>query len=90
MMITSSKTFSETASINIGNSVMVSEMSVSNAAPTATLSGPRQLFLGLIFLKVPLAQLEAAGLKIEGDRAAISAFQAAIENPPSTFNIAEP
>lgn len=81
---------SETASINIGNSVMVSEMSVSNAAPTAALSGPRQLFLGLIFLKVPLAQLEAAGLKIEGDRAAISAFQAAIENPPSTFNIAEP
>jgi alkyl sulfatase BDS1-like metallo-beta-lactamase superfamily hydrolase len=81
---------SETASINIGNSVMVSEMSVSNAAPTATLSGPRQLFLGLIFLKVPLAQLEAAGLRIEGDRAAISAFQSAIENPPSTFNIAEP
>ncbi len=80
----------ETASITIGNSVMVSEMGATDAAPTATLSGPRQLFLGLIFLKLPLAQLEAAGLKVEGDRAAIAAFQAAIENPPSTFNIVEP
>ena len=80
----------ETAAITIGNAVMVSEMGVTNASPSATLSGPRQLFLGLIFLKVPLAQLEAAGLKVEGDRAAISAFQAAIENPPTTFNIVEP
>ena len=80
----------ETALISIGNGVIVNEMGVSNPSPTATLTGARQLFLGLIFLKLPLAQLEAAGLKIEGDRTAIAAFQAAIENPPSTFNIVEP
>jgi alkyl sulfatase BDS1-like metallo-beta-lactamase superfamily hydrolase len=81
---------SEAAAVSISNAVMVSEMGVTPSSPTATLTGARQLFLGLFFLKLPLAQLESAGLAVEGDKSAIIALQAAIETPPPLFNIAEP
>ncbi len=80
----------ENAKISIGNAVMISEMGSSHANPAATVRGPRQLFLAMLFLKMPLAQLEAAGLKIEGDRAAVEALQAALDPMPAAFNIAEP
>jgi alkyl sulfatase BDS1-like metallo-beta-lactamase superfamily hydrolase len=81
---------SEKARITVENAVMITEMGEAHGTPAVTLSGPRQLFLGLFFLKLPLAQLEKAGLKIDGDRSAIEALQAAIETPPTLFNIAEP
>jgi alkyl sulfatase BDS1-like metallo-beta-lactamase superfamily hydrolase len=81
---------SETAKVSIGNGVMISEMSTTHAAPAATVIGPRQLFLAMLFLKMPLAQLEVAGLKIEGDRAVVEALQAALDPIPAAFNIAEP
>ena len=59
-------------------------------APDATVTGPRQLYLAMLFLKMPIAQLEAAGLKIEGDRAAVETLQAALDPMPTAFNIAEP
>jgi alkyl sulfatase BDS1-like metallo-beta-lactamase superfamily hydrolase len=80
----------ESAKISIGNAVMIPEMGSSHANPAATVRGPRQLFLAMLFLKMPLAQLEAAGLKIEGDRAAVEAMQAALDPLPAVFNIAEP
>ena len=80
----------EKAKISVGNAVMFSEMGVGHVTPAATVSGPRQLFLALLFLKMPLAQLEVAGLKVEGDRTAIEAFQAALDPMPGPFNIAEP
>ncbi len=80
----------EKARITVENAVMISEMGEAHAKPDVTLSGPRQLFLGLFFLKLPLAQLEAAGLKVEGDRAFFEALQAAIETPPNIFNIVTP
>ena len=80
----------EKARITVENAVMIAEMGEAHAKPAVTLSGPRQLFLGLFFLKLPLAQLEAAGLKVEGDRTAIEALQAAIETPPNVFNIVTP
>jgi alkyl sulfatase BDS1-like metallo-beta-lactamase superfamily hydrolase len=80
----------ETAKVTVGNSVMFSEMGQVHAAPTATVTGPRQLFLALLFLKMPAAQLQAAGLKIEGDRAAIEKLQAALDPMPGAFNIVEP
>jgi len=73
----------ETAKVTIGNSVMFSEMGKVHAAPNVTVTGPRQLFLALLFLKMPAAQLQAAGLKIEGDRAALDPM-------PGAFNIVEP
>lgn len=80
----------ETSKITVENAVMIHEMGDSHASPAVTLSGPRQLFLGLFFLKLPIAQLEAAGLKVDGDRTAIEALQAAIESPPNVFNIVTP
>lgn len=79
----------ETALVSLSNNVMVSEMGVSD--PSAIqVTGPRPLFLALFFLKTPVAQLQAMGLKVEGDAAALSALQAAIEVPKGGFNIAEP
>jgi alkyl sulfatase BDS1-like metallo-beta-lactamase superfamily hydrolase len=80
----------ERAKISVGNAVMIGEMGAAHDSPAATITGPRQLFLAMLFLKMPLAQLEAAGLKIEGDRAAVEALQAALDPLPSAFNIAEP
>ncbi len=80
----------EKARITVENAVMITEMGEAHARPAVTLTGPRQFFLGLFFLKLPLGRLEAAGLKVEGDRAAIEALQAAIETPPSVFNIVTP
>ena len=80
----------EKAKISVGNAVMVSEMGTGHTTPAATVAAPRQLFLAMLFLKMPLAQLEAAGLKIEGDRAAVEALQSALDPMPGPFNIAEP
>lgn len=80
----------EKARVTVENAVMIAEMGEAHAKPAVTLTGPRQFFLGLFFLKLPLAQLETAGLKIEGDRTAIEALQAAIETPPNVFNIVTP
>ena len=80
----------ETAKVTIGNSVMFSEMGKVHAAPNVTVTGPRQLFLALLFLKMPAAQLQAAGLKIDGDRAAIEKLQAALDPMQGAFNIVEP
>jgi alkyl sulfatase BDS1-like metallo-beta-lactamase superfamily hydrolase len=80
----------ESVKLTVANSVMIPEMGTTHATPDATVSGPRQLFLAMLFLKMPLAQLEAAGLKIEGDRAAVEALQAALDPLPGGFNIVEP
>lgn len=80
----------EKAKISVGNSVMITEMNSAHAAPDATVTGPRQLYLAMLFLKMPLAQLEVAGLKIEGDKAAVEALQAALDPMPAAFNIVEP
>ena len=68
---------------------MLARMGAASSA-AATLTAPRRLLLGLLFLKLPLAQLEAAGLKVEGDRAAVEAWLAALDPMPGPFNIAEP
>jgi alkyl sulfatase BDS1-like metallo-beta-lactamase superfamily hydrolase len=80
----------EKAAISTGNAVMVSEMGEAHAQPQATLSGPRALFFGLLYQKVPLAALEKAGLKIDGDRHAVEALQSSIEIPSPLFNIVSP
>lgn len=79
----------ESAGIELTSSAMIGRMRTSSDA-AATLTGPRRLMLGLLFLKLPLAQLEAAGLKIEGDRALVEAWLAAIDPVPGRFNIVEP
>ena len=79
----------ERVGIEAGPSTLIARMTpLADAA--ATLTGPRPLFLGLFFAKAPLAQLEAAGLKIEGDRAAVEALANALDPLPGPFPIAEP
>jgi len=79
----------ETAAIELTGTTMLARMSAA-ANPQATLTGPRRLLLGLLFLKLPLQALEGAGLKVEGDRAAVEAWLAALDPMPGAFNIAEP
>lgn len=79
----------ESAAIELTSVTMIGRMEVATS-PAASLSGPRRLLLGLLFLKLPLTQLEAAGLKVEGDRALVEAWLSALDPVPSGFNIAEP
>ena len=79
----------ETAGVELTGTTMLARTRAEPGAQ-ATLTGPRRLLLGLLFLKVPLAKLEAAGLKVEGDRAAVEAWLAALDPMPAAFNIAEP
>lgn len=80
----------ETAKITVGNSIMMSEMGKAHTLPGVTVSGPRQLFLALLFLKMPPTQLQLAGLRIEGDSAVLEKLQAALDPMPGPFNIVEP
>ena len=80
----------ETVGIEAGKSVLFARVGQPTVQPAATITGPRRLILGLLFLKLPLAQLQAAGLKVEGDPAAIAALQAALDPIPAGFTIAEP
>ena len=80
----------ETVGIEAGKTVLFARVGSPSTSPKATLKGPRRLILGLLFLKLPLAQLQAAGLVVEGDASAVAALQAALDPVPSGFTIAEP
>jgi alkyl sulfatase BDS1-like metallo-beta-lactamase superfamily hydrolase len=41
-------------------------------------------------MKLPLEQLEMAGLKVEGDRAAVESWLNALDPVPAGFPIVEP
>ena len=79
----------EMAAVELTPFAMIGRMEEA-PSPQAKLTGPRRLLLGLLFLKLPLPQLEAAGLKVDGDRALIEAWLSAIDPMPGGFNIAEP
>lgn len=79
----------ETASFEVTRTTLIGRMAPLPQA-TVTITAPRRALLGLLFLKLPLAQLEMAGVKVEGDRAAVDAWLAAIEPVPGGFNIVEP
>jgi len=80
----------EVVGIEVGKTVLFARVGSPIASPKVTLKGPRRLILGLLFLKLPLAQLQAAGLVVEGDASAVAALQAALDPVPSGFTIAEP
>ncbi len=80
----------EVIGIDAGKTVLIARLGQPVANPAVIIRGPRRLILGLLFLKMPLAQLEAAGLQVEGDPDAIAALQAALDPVPSGFTIAEP
>ena len=80
----------ESVGIEAGKTVLLARVGLPAAKPAATIRGPRRLILGLLFVKMPLAQLQMAGLKVEGDPAAIAALQAALDPIGTGFNIVEP
>jgi alkyl sulfatase BDS1-like metallo-beta-lactamase superfamily hydrolase len=80
----------EMVKVSVGNAVMISETGTLHDQPQATVTGPRELFLAMLFLKMPIAQLEMAGLKVEGDKAAVEALQASLDPIAGAFNIVEP
>ncbi|PKB25610.1 alkyl sulfatase BDS1-like metallo-beta-lactamase superfamily hydrolase [Novosphingobium kunmingense] len=79
----------ENAGVELTGTTMFARMTP-QAEPDVTITAPRRLVLGLLFLKLPLAQLEAAGLKIEGNRDLAQKWLDAIDPLSSGFNIAEP
>jgi alkyl sulfatase BDS1-like metallo-beta-lactamase superfamily hydrolase len=80
----------EEVGIEAGPSVLIARVGLPGKEPAATLSGPRRLLLGLFFIGIPLEQLQAAGLKVEGDPAAVKALAAALDPVGGGFNIVEP
>lgn len=80
----------EVIGIEAGKTFLLTRVGQPVANPSVIIKGPRRLILGLLFLKLPLAQLEAAGLRVEGDPAAIAALQAALDPVPNGFTIVEP
>ena len=80
----------EMIGIEAGKSVLLARVGSPSASPAVTLKGPRRLILGLLFLKLPLAQLQAAGLTVEGDASVVAALQAALDPVSGGFAIAEP
>ncbi len=89
-MVIDATDIGEQALVSVHNAVLVSEVGKSIPSPTVTLSGNRALMMGFFLRKMPLDKLEAAGLKISGDRAALLALQDAIEAPPTDYPIVTP
>ena len=80
----------EELGIEAGPSVLIARQGLPVEAPAATLTAPRRMLLGLFFMGVPLEALQSAGLKVEGDPAAVKALVGAIEPIKAEFNIIEP
>ena len=81
---------SETALLEANDSVLIGRMGDTAAAPDVTITGPRQLMLGLLFPKLPLAAMQGAGLKVEGDASALQELLDALDPMPGTFDIVTP
>ncbi len=80
----------EEVGIEAGPSVLIARVGQPNKEPQVTVTGPRRLLLALFFLGVPIETLQAAGLKLEGDAAAVRALAGALDPVPGGFNIVEP
>jgi alkyl sulfatase BDS1-like metallo-beta-lactamase superfamily hydrolase len=60
------------------------------AAPDVTLRGPRAMLLAMLFLKQPVSAMQNAGLKVEGDDAALQSLIDALDPVPQGFDIVVP
>jgi alkyl sulfatase BDS1-like metallo-beta-lactamase superfamily hydrolase len=80
----------ETAVLEANDSVLIGRMGDTAAAPDVTITGPRQLMLGLLFPKLPLAAMQGAGLKVEGDAKALQQLLDALDPMPGTFDVVTP
>lgn len=79
----------ETAGVEVTRSAMIGRMKPL-AQPNVTITAPRRAVLALLYMKMPLAQLEMMGVKVEGDRTAAEAWLNAIDPMPGAFPIVAP
>jgi alkyl sulfatase BDS1-like metallo-beta-lactamase superfamily hydrolase len=80
----------ETATVEANSRVVIGRMDTPAAAPDVTVRGPRAMLLALLFLKQPVATMQAAGLQVEGDAAGLQALIDALDPMPQGFAIVEP
>jgi alkyl sulfatase BDS1-like metallo-beta-lactamase superfamily hydrolase len=80
----------ETATLEANSRVVIGRMGAPAAAPDVTVRGPRAMLLALLFLKQPVATMQAAGLQVEGDAAGLQALIDALDPMPQGFAIVEP
>jgi alkyl sulfatase BDS1-like metallo-beta-lactamase superfamily hydrolase len=76
--------------VTLRNAVLVSEVGRSIDTPTVSVSGEKLQLVALFVRKQPLETMEAAGLKVAGDRAALQALLDALEPPNPNFPVVTP
>ncbi|MBU2588934.1 MAG: MBL fold metallo-hydrolase [Alphaproteobacteria bacterium] len=80
----------EQAMLEANGRVLIGRVGALPAAPDVTLRGPRALLLAMLFLKQPVTAMQAAGLKVEGDAAALQHLIDALDPVPQGFDIVVP
>jgi len=80
----------EQAMLEANGRVLIGRVGTLPDAPQVTLRGPRAIMLALLFLKQPVAAMQAAGLEVEGDAAALQGLIDALDPMPQGFAIVEP
>lgn len=80
----------ETAVIEANDRVMIGRVGQTADTPDVVIRAPRQMILGMLFLKMPIEQMKAAGLQIDGDPAAMQALIDALDPLAGGFNIVTP
>jgi alkyl sulfatase BDS1-like metallo-beta-lactamase superfamily hydrolase len=80
----------ETAMIEANGRVLIGRTGALPAGPDVTIRGPRAMLLAMLFLKQPVSAMQAAGLQVEGDAAALQALIDALDPVPQGFDIVTP
>ena len=80
----------EQATLEANGSVLIGRVGSLPAAPDVTIRGPRAMLLAMLFLKQPVSAMQNAGLKVEGDAAALQTLIDALDPVPQGFDIVVP
>jgi alkyl sulfatase BDS1-like metallo-beta-lactamase superfamily hydrolase len=80
----------EQAMLETNGRVLIGRVGMLPETPQVTVRGPRALLLALLFLKQPVAAMQAAGLEVEGDAAALQRLIDALDPMPQGYTIVEP
>ncbi|GAB4476180.1 MAG: alkyl/aryl-sulfatase [Erythrobacter tepidarius] len=80
----------EQAMIEATGQVLIGRVGALPPAADVTIRGPRLALLALLFLKQPVSAMQGAGLKVEGNAAALQALVDALDPMPQGFNIVVP
>lgn len=81
----------ETATLDVGEEVVIGRVGSLPAAPAVTLRAPRRALLALLFVRVPVdAVAQMPGVTIEGDKAALQSLIDNLDPLPHGFDIVLP